>query len=110
PSAGASRPGKLPASSRRGASGSWSRHRSSSYAPAFSFLWGCPTSRSPATSTWCWPHPCSRFRSTYVEETSPGVYNSGHGGYSADDVGLPEWGRRHGSMIEYDNREWDVGD
>lgn len=30
-----------------------------------------------------------------VEETSPGVYNDGNGGYTAADVGLPEWGIRH---------------
>lgn len=31
----------------------------------------------------------------YVQETSPGVYNYGHGGYTANDVGMAEWGVRH---------------
>lgn len=31
----------------------------------------------------------------YVRETSPGVINWGHGGYTAAHVGLPEWGNFH---------------
>lgn len=31
----------------------------------------------------------------YVQETSPGVYNYGYGGYTAAMVGMPEWAFRH---------------
>lgn len=31
----------------------------------------------------------------YVQETSPGVYNFGYGGYTAAMVGMPEWAFRH---------------
>ena len=42
----------------------------------------------------------------YVEETSPGVVNGGHGGYTADDVGLPEWGNRHATDPSLDRKGW----
>ena len=42
----------------------------------------------------------------YVRETSPGVFNSGHGGYTAADVGLPEWGNHHADDPSGDRREW----
>ncbi len=31
----------------------------------------------------------------YVQETSPGVYNWGFGGYNASHAGMPEWGNFH---------------
>jgi hypothetical protein len=43
----------------------------------------------------------------YVEETSPGVYNWGYGGYTAADVGLPEWGNFHLENLAVDTRIWD---
>lgn len=43
----------------------------------------------------------------YVEETSPGVVNGGHGGYTVDDVGLPEWGNRHADDPSLDRKGWD---
>jgi len=42
----------------------------------------------------------------YVQETSPGVYNYGYGGYQAEDVGLPEWGIRHSPYIGQDGKDW----
>jgi len=42
----------------------------------------------------------------YVEETSPGVYNWGYGGYDAGDVGMPEWGIRHATDVTMDNKDW----
>jgi hypothetical protein len=41
-----------------------------------------------------------------VEETSPGVYNFGFGGYGAGDVGLAEWGIRHAIEPELDDITW----
>lgn len=43
----------------------------------------------------------------YVEETSAGVFNGGHGGYTVDDVGLPEWGNRHADDPSFDRKGWD---
>ena len=45
----------------------------------------------------------------YVEETSPGVYNYGFGGYSQSHVGLPEWGQRHDPFPQFDDSSW-LGD
>lgn len=42
----------------------------------------------------------------YVEETSPGVYNWGHGGYTKEHLGLPEWGFAHAHQIEDDRASW----
>ena len=42
----------------------------------------------------------------YVEETSPGVYNYGFGGYTAAHVGLPEWGTAHSRMPSDDDVTW----
>jgi hypothetical protein len=42
----------------------------------------------------------------YVEETSPGVYNRGYGGFTAADVGLPDWGWAHTSEQNLDNKKW----
>ena len=48
----------------------------------------------------------------YVEETSPGVYNYGQGGYGPQDVGLAEWGSQHwkqlrrGQLPLFDNNDW----
>ncbi|HUW19298.1 MAG TPA: LamG-like jellyroll fold domain-containing protein, partial [Sedimentisphaerales bacterium] len=46
----------------------------------------------------------------YVEETSPGVYNNGLGGYSAGDVGLAEYGKWHNTIYasSWENKEWDA--
>jgi hypothetical protein len=43
-----------------------------------------------------------------VQETSPGVYNHGYGGYNASDVGKPEWGNRHAIDPSQDVKAWDV--
>ena len=42
----------------------------------------------------------------YVAETGPGIFNQGHGGYGADDVGLPEWGNRHAEDPSLDTKSW----
>lgn len=42
----------------------------------------------------------------YVEATSPGVVNSGHGGYVRADLGLPEWGNRHADDPSQDRKAW----
>ncbi|MFN3243566.1 MAG: hypothetical protein ACE37K_18825 [Planctomycetota bacterium] len=42
----------------------------------------------------------------YVERTSPGVVNGGHGGYGSDDLGLPEWGNRHADDPSLDRKAW----
>lgn len=42
----------------------------------------------------------------YVEETSPGVYNYGYGGYTAADVGTPEWGTAHSLRPWFDDSDW----
>lgn len=42
----------------------------------------------------------------YVEETSPGVWNHGHGGYGPDDSGLAEWGNRHADDPSLDQKAW----
>jgi hypothetical protein len=45
----------------------------------------------------------------HVEETSPGVFNRGHGDYGAGDVGLAEWGNRHADDPRSDTKAW-MGD
>ena len=42
----------------------------------------------------------------YVEETSPGVYNYGYGGYNASHVGLPDYGIQHALIPSKDNSSW----
>jgi hypothetical protein len=42
----------------------------------------------------------------YVEETAPGVFNHGHGGYGPGDVGLAEWGNRHADDPRQDAKAW----
>jgi hypothetical protein len=41
-----------------------------------------------------------------VAETSPGVYNWGYGGYTAQDVGLAEWGTSHTGFPGNDHAPW----
>jgi hypothetical protein len=43
-----------------------------------------------------------------VLETSPGVYNRGYGGYTASDVGMPEWGIRHATQPSQDKKDWNA--
>ncbi|MCB9889219.1 MAG: hypothetical protein H6836_06550 [Planctomycetes bacterium] len=42
----------------------------------------------------------------YVEETSPGIYNQGYGGYNASHKGMPEWGIRHAYRPSADSSSW----
>ncbi len=42
----------------------------------------------------------------YVEQTSPGVYNWGFGGYDGSWVGTPEWGNGHSHAPQNDNVSW----
>ncbi len=44
----------------------------------------------------------------YVRETSPGVFNDGHGGYTRAHEGLPEWGFSHVDNPESDKAAWDA--
>lgn len=44
----------------------------------------------------------------YVRETSPGVWNHGHGGYGREHDGLPEWGFSHCDNPEADSAKWDA--
>ncbi len=41
-----------------------------------------------------------------VQETSPGVINGGHGGYTSADLGLAEWGFKHRVDRSRDMRVW----
>ncbi|MBL8756506.1 MAG: hypothetical protein JNK15_24645, partial [Planctomycetes bacterium] len=43
---------------------------------------------------------------TFVVEEKDGVVNGGHGGYTVDDVGLPEWGNRHRDDPRHDVKIW----
>ena len=43
----------------------------------------------------------------YVEETSAGVWNGGHGNYTREHDGLPERGFSHCDHPESDNAKWD---
>ncbi len=43
----------------------------------------------------------------YVRETAPGVWNWGHGGYTKDHDGLPEWGFNHADQLTTDRAAWD---
>ncbi len=42
----------------------------------------------------------------YVEETAPGVFNEGHGGYGPEHVGLAEWGNQHAKNRAQDDARW----
>ena len=42
----------------------------------------------------------------YVEETSPGIFNYGYGGYNENDVGMPEWGIWHRLVPSGDDKSW----
>ncbi len=42
----------------------------------------------------------------YVQETAPGVYNGGYGGYGPQHVGLPEWGNQHAKNLGQDDATW----
>ncbi|HEX5052493.1 MAG TPA: hypothetical protein VFZ65_12020 [Planctomycetota bacterium] len=42
----------------------------------------------------------------YVEQTAPGVYNWGNGGYTSAHLGLPEWGVSHTHAPGSDNSVW----
>jgi len=42
----------------------------------------------------------------YVEQTSPGVYNWGHGGYGPQHLGLAEWGNSHSTNPANDDQSW----
>lgn len=42
----------------------------------------------------------------YVQQTSPGVYNWGFGGYTASALNLPEWGNNHTTYPTNDNANW----
>ena len=42
----------------------------------------------------------------FVEETSPGVINNGHGGYTNEQVGLPAWGFCHDKDPSRDDARW----
>ncbi|MFY9345625.1 MAG: hypothetical protein WAT39_24250 [Planctomycetota bacterium] len=44
----------------------------------------------------------------YVRETAPGVWNDGHGGYTREHDGLPEWGFSHFDHQEADKAVWDA--
>ena len=41
-----------------------------------------------------------------VRETSPGVWNGGHGGYGREHDQLPEWGFEHAEKPEADRSSW----
>lgn len=43
----------------------------------------------------------------YVRETSPGVWNDGHGGYTREHDGLAEWGHSHFDEPHHDSVKWD---
>jgi hypothetical protein len=42
----------------------------------------------------------------YVQQTSPGVFNWGFGGYTIADVGTPEWGNGHTTWPSNDHQSW----
>lgn len=42
-----------------------------------------------------------------VQQTAPGVINFGYGGYTAADIGLPEWGFAHVDAPDRDAKAWD---
>jgi len=57
------------------------------------------------------PNNASQFgedcQTFFVEQTSPGVYNWGHGGYTATHDGMPEWGNSHTQYPSNDNVLWE---
>lgn len=42
----------------------------------------------------------------YVQQTSPGVFNWGFGGYTIADVGTPEWSNGHTTYPSNDHQSW----
>lgn len=42
----------------------------------------------------------------YVEETSPGTYNWGHGNYNSSHNGIAEWGNAHTQFPQNDDSDW----
>ncbi|MCR9248416.1 MAG: hypothetical protein NXI31_25600 [bacterium] len=44
----------------------------------------------------------------FVEQTSPGVWNWGLGGYTREHDGLPEWGFDHATSTKSDDSVWDA--
>jgi len=42
----------------------------------------------------------------YVQQTSPGVYNWGYGGYTVANANMPEWGNSHTQYPNNDNVNW----
>lgn len=42
----------------------------------------------------------------YVEQSSPGVFNWGYGGYTLANVGVPEWGNNHTTWPTNDHASW----
>ncbi|MBM4062708.1 MAG: hypothetical protein FJ265_16665 [Planctomycetes bacterium] len=58
-----------------------------------------------ANGTWAgfFGEDCQTF---FVAETSPGVINFGHGGYTAAQVGMPEWGFSHVDWPNNDRQGW----
>jgi hypothetical protein len=42
----------------------------------------------------------------FVEQTSPGIWNGGHGDYGPDDTGLAEWGNQHADDPSLDRKSW----
>ena len=41
-----------------------------------------------------------------VQETSPGIYNFGYGGYDSSHVGMCEWGNKHARTAAEDDVRW----
>lgn len=42
----------------------------------------------------------------FVAQTAPGVWNGGHGGYTKEHDGLPEWGFEHSETPQSDRVSW----
>ena len=51
-------------------------------------------------------HQCEDSMTFFVEETSPNVFNGGHGGYTARHFGMPEFGVNHYFAPAQDNVDW----
>jgi len=49
---------------------------------------------------------CEDGQTFYVQQTSPGVINYGHGNYTQQDIGLPEWGFAHAQRPDRDDKDW----
>ncbi|MCK5941674.1 MAG: hypothetical protein KAI24_06880, partial [Planctomycetes bacterium] len=57
------------------------------------------------------PNNASQFgedcQTFYVQQTSPGTFNWGHGGFDASHIGMPEWGNSHTQYPSNDNVLWE---